>query len=200
MSPNQESNPLLEIQFRIPFDRIRSKHIEPAVLQFDAVSQRAAGIFLRRPGDFGFGLRIHMDRSVGIVIDAIESNSHQGGVVPAAGRGERRLAVTNCIEERPRVRVERRHRARVDEIGTFGEDDRAFIAARMTRAAPEFGRQAPGPASPREIGKHDDSTDRRSGSVAGGAPTPGGATLGDAATDAALVRGAPGGLPIARST
>ncbi len=31
MSPNQESNPLLEIQFRIPFDRIRSEHVEPAV-------------------------------------------------------------------------------------------------------------------------------------------------------------------------
>src|SRR5229473_7325261 len=31
MSPNQESNPLLEIQFRIPFDRIRSVHVEPAV-------------------------------------------------------------------------------------------------------------------------------------------------------------------------
>ena len=31
MSPNQESNPLLEIQFRIPFDRIRAAHVEPAV-------------------------------------------------------------------------------------------------------------------------------------------------------------------------
>src|SRR5258708_14217786 len=31
MSPNQESNPLLEIQFRIPFDRIRATHVEPAV-------------------------------------------------------------------------------------------------------------------------------------------------------------------------
>src|SRR6267378_1990436 len=31
MSPNQESNPLLEIQFRIPFDRIRAEHIKPAV-------------------------------------------------------------------------------------------------------------------------------------------------------------------------
>src|SRR5262245_48773958 len=31
MSPNQESNPLLEIQFRIPFDRIRAEHVEPAV-------------------------------------------------------------------------------------------------------------------------------------------------------------------------
>jgi oligopeptidase A len=29
MSPNQESNPLLEIQFRIPFDRIRAAHVEP---------------------------------------------------------------------------------------------------------------------------------------------------------------------------
>jgi oligopeptidase A len=33
MSPNQESNPLLEIQFRIPFDRIRSTHVEPAVAE-----------------------------------------------------------------------------------------------------------------------------------------------------------------------
>src|SRR6266567_9093746 len=31
MSPNQQSNPLLEIQFRIPFDRIRAEHVEPAV-------------------------------------------------------------------------------------------------------------------------------------------------------------------------
>jgi oligopeptidase A len=31
MSPNQESNPLLEIQYRIPFDRIRAAHVEPAV-------------------------------------------------------------------------------------------------------------------------------------------------------------------------
>jgi oligopeptidase A len=31
MSANQESNPLLEIHFRIPFDRIRSEHVEPAV-------------------------------------------------------------------------------------------------------------------------------------------------------------------------
>src|SRR5437879_13013910 len=31
MSPNQQSNPLVEIQFRIPFDRIRAQHVEPAV-------------------------------------------------------------------------------------------------------------------------------------------------------------------------
>src|SRR5260370_10525518 len=31
MSPNQEPNPLLKIQFRIAFDRIRSEHGEPAV-------------------------------------------------------------------------------------------------------------------------------------------------------------------------
>jgi oligopeptidase A len=31
MSPNQETNPLLEIQFRIPFDHIRAEHVEPAV-------------------------------------------------------------------------------------------------------------------------------------------------------------------------
>src|SRR5260221_6153221 len=31
MSPNQHSTLLLEIQSRIPFDRIRSEHVEPAV-------------------------------------------------------------------------------------------------------------------------------------------------------------------------
>src|SRR5258708_40229986 len=31
MSSNQETNPLLEIQFRIPFDRIRAEHVEPAI-------------------------------------------------------------------------------------------------------------------------------------------------------------------------
>src|SRR5258707_12759692 len=31
MSPNQQSNPLLEIQFRIPFDRIRAEHVGPGV-------------------------------------------------------------------------------------------------------------------------------------------------------------------------
>src|SRR6185369_13704212 len=31
MSLNQETNPLLQIQFRIPFDRIRAEHVEPAV-------------------------------------------------------------------------------------------------------------------------------------------------------------------------
>ena len=36
MSPNQESNPLLEIQFRIPFDRILAAHVEPAVEELPA--------------------------------------------------------------------------------------------------------------------------------------------------------------------
>src|SRR5579863_3152689 len=31
MSSVHESNPLLEIQFQIPFDRIRAEHVEPAV-------------------------------------------------------------------------------------------------------------------------------------------------------------------------
>ena len=31
MPANQETNPLLEIQFRIPFDRIRAEHVEPAI-------------------------------------------------------------------------------------------------------------------------------------------------------------------------
>jgi oligopeptidase A len=33
MSPDQASNPLLEIQFRIPFDRIRAGHVEPAIAE-----------------------------------------------------------------------------------------------------------------------------------------------------------------------
>src|SRR6266404_6071442 len=33
MSPLKESNPLLEIQFRIPFDRIRAEHVEPGVAE-----------------------------------------------------------------------------------------------------------------------------------------------------------------------
>src|SRR5712664_1156719 len=31
MAPLPDSNPLLEIQFRIPFDRIRAEHVEPAI-------------------------------------------------------------------------------------------------------------------------------------------------------------------------
>src|SRR5690348_7796380 len=31
MSSNPDANPLLEIQYRIPFDRIRAEHVEPAV-------------------------------------------------------------------------------------------------------------------------------------------------------------------------
>src|SRR5262245_32166433 len=31
MSPSQQTNPLLEIQFRIPFDCIRAEHVEPAI-------------------------------------------------------------------------------------------------------------------------------------------------------------------------
>src|SRR6266481_4753436 len=33
MSSLQESNPLLEIQFRIAFDRIRAEHVEPAIAE-----------------------------------------------------------------------------------------------------------------------------------------------------------------------
>src|SRR5262245_5802862 len=41
MPADQESNPLLVIHFRIPFDRIRSEHVEPAVdeLLRDALAQ-----------------------------------------------------------------------------------------------------------------------------------------------------------------
>lgn len=31
MSTNSEVNPLLEIKFEIPFDRIRAEHVEPAI-------------------------------------------------------------------------------------------------------------------------------------------------------------------------
>src|SRR5262245_2824377 len=31
MPLNPENNPLLDIQYRIPFDRIRAEHVEPAV-------------------------------------------------------------------------------------------------------------------------------------------------------------------------
>src|SRR6476620_10912041 len=39
MSRNVETNPLLEINFRIPFDRIRAEHVEPAVSQLLADAQ-----------------------------------------------------------------------------------------------------------------------------------------------------------------
>src|SRR5437762_2854535 len=44
MSVNGDVNPLLEINFRIPFDRIRAEHVEPAVSQLlaDAQSQLEA--------------------------------------------------------------------------------------------------------------------------------------------------------------
>ena len=31
MSTNSEVNPLLEVNFQIPFDRIRAEHVEPAI-------------------------------------------------------------------------------------------------------------------------------------------------------------------------
>ena len=31
MPTNTELNPLLEVNFRIPFDRIRAEHVEPAM-------------------------------------------------------------------------------------------------------------------------------------------------------------------------
>src|SRR5579863_3694264 len=33
MSSPSETNPLLEIRFRIPFDRIRAEHVEPAIAE-----------------------------------------------------------------------------------------------------------------------------------------------------------------------
>jgi oligopeptidase A len=39
MSVNSDANPLLEINFRIPFDRIRAEHVEPAVSQLLADAQ-----------------------------------------------------------------------------------------------------------------------------------------------------------------
>jgi oligopeptidase A len=31
MAPSADSNPLLDIRFRIPFDQIRAEHVEPAI-------------------------------------------------------------------------------------------------------------------------------------------------------------------------
>ena len=39
MTANSESNPLLEIKFQIPFDRIRAEHVEPAIHQLVADAQ-----------------------------------------------------------------------------------------------------------------------------------------------------------------
>ena len=33
MPPLKESNPLLEIQFQIPFDKIKAEHVEPAIAE-----------------------------------------------------------------------------------------------------------------------------------------------------------------------
>jgi len=39
MSQNSETNPLLEINFQIPFDRIRAEHVEPAIQELVADAQ-----------------------------------------------------------------------------------------------------------------------------------------------------------------
>src|SRR5579863_384121 len=39
MSQNGEPNPLLEINFQIPFDRIRAEHVEPAIHELVANAQ-----------------------------------------------------------------------------------------------------------------------------------------------------------------
>jgi oligopeptidase A len=54
MSQNGESNPLLEINFQIPFDRIRAEHVEPAIHQLvaDAQSRLAAIAAETRPRTF----------------------------------------------------------------------------------------------------------------------------------------------------
>ncbi len=54
MSVNNEPNPLLEINFRIPFDRIRAEHVEPAIthLLADAQSRLAAIANETRPRTF----------------------------------------------------------------------------------------------------------------------------------------------------
>lgn len=39
MSANDAVNPLLEINFRIPFDHIRAEHVQPAISQLLADSQ-----------------------------------------------------------------------------------------------------------------------------------------------------------------
>jgi oligopeptidase A len=54
MSVNSESNPLLETNFQIPFDRIRAEHVEPAVKQLlaDAQSRLEAIAREARPRTF----------------------------------------------------------------------------------------------------------------------------------------------------
>ena len=54
MSPNNEPNPLLEIQFQIPFDRIRAVHVEPAIHELvkDAQARLAAIAAETRPRTF----------------------------------------------------------------------------------------------------------------------------------------------------
>jgi oligopeptidase A len=55
MSVNTETNPLLEINFQIPFDRIRAEHVEPAVnhLLTDAQSRLEAIAKVPPPRTFG---------------------------------------------------------------------------------------------------------------------------------------------------
>ena len=43
MSQNGEANPLLEINFQIPFDRIRAEHVEPAIHKLVADAQARLG-------------------------------------------------------------------------------------------------------------------------------------------------------------
>ena len=55
MSQNGESNPLLDINFQIPFDGIRAEHVEPAIdelladarARLEAIAQEKARARLR---------------------------------------------------------------------------------------------------------------------------------------------------------
>lgn len=50
MSVNNESNPLLEINFQIPFDRIRAEHVEPAISHLLADAQSRLAAISNQPG------------------------------------------------------------------------------------------------------------------------------------------------------
>src|SRR5438105_464531 len=50
MSPFEDSNPLLEIQFRVPFDRIRAGHVEPAVEELLRDAREKLGALAADPG------------------------------------------------------------------------------------------------------------------------------------------------------
>jgi oligopeptidase A len=50
MSPSEPANPLLAMQFRIPFDRIRAGHVEPAVAELLAQARARLNAIAAEPG------------------------------------------------------------------------------------------------------------------------------------------------------